>query len=403
MASAAPQAESTPPTKDAKIKQDPVEEDKYEREPCEAVNDLRTTCIFTALSGLFLSEKYADMTITCNGSTFKAHRAIVCPQSSFFDKAFSASFKEAASGTIDLPDDEPSIFRRLLQFLYAGNYDDGVTPMLGKPAAISLLQPDEVADELDAPIGVEDPRRGRKVPRRTSASSRHPSHSAENLDGSDNDTTSVTDSAPSYLAKDIPLYNLIALRGALVTDDESFSGSSGFDPGYIRRQPSGLEPEEEYNEFSGENVADELADDADDIINKKLSQSEGAGDDVVTLVKKELYGARDDLFLHLRLYVMADKYDVPALKLLARERFYRSAELSWEVADEFPAVVDELYSDTIETHSAMRDIVCRLVGNQVGNVRTRERMEWVMKKHGEFAVGVMNYYILSKDGEFAWS
>ncbi|KAF5488081.1 hypothetical protein K4K60_011915 [Colletotrichum sp. SAR11_57] len=378
MASAAPQAEVPPPTKDAKVKQDPVEEDKYEREPCEAVDDLRTTCIFTALSGLFLPEKYADMTITCNGSTFKAHRAIVCPQSSFFDKAFSASFKEAASGTIDLPDDEPSIFRRLLQFLYTGNYDDGVTPTLGKPAAISLLQPDEVAGELNAPIGVEDPRRGRKVPRRTSTSSRHPSHSAENLDGSGDDSTSVT-------------------------DNESFSGSSGFDPGYIRRQPSGIEPEEEYNEFSGENVADELADDADDTINKKLSQPEGAGDDVVTLVKKELYGARDDLFLHLRLYVMADKYDVPALKLLARERFYRSAELSWEVADEFPAVVDELYSDTIETHSAMRDIVCRLVGNQVGNVRTRERMEWVMKKHGEFAVGVMNYYILSKDGEFAWS
>ncbi|EQB49155.1 hypothetical protein CGLO_11548 [Colletotrichum gloeosporioides Cg-14] len=378
MASAGSQVEIAPPTKDAKVKQDPVEEDKYEREPCEAVDDLRTTCIFTALSGLFLSEKYADMTITCNGSTFKAHRAIVCPQSSFFDKAFSASFKEAASGTIDLPDDEPSIFRRLLQFLYTGNYDDGVTPTLGKPAAISLLEPDEVADELAAPIGVEDPRRGKKVPRRTSTSSRHPSHSAENPDGSGDDATSVT-------------------------DDESFSGSSGFDPGYIRRQPSGIEPEEEYNEFSGENVADELADDADDTINKKLSQSEGAGDDVVTLVKKELYGARDDLFLHLRLYVMADKYDVPALKLLARERFYRSAELSWEVADEFPAVVDELYSDTIETHSAMRDIVCRLVGNQVGNVRTRERMEWVMKKHGEFAVGVMNYYILSKDGEFAWS
>ncbi|KAF0315749.1 BTB/POZ domain-containing protein [Colletotrichum asianum] len=378
MASAAPQAEIPPPTKDAKAKQDHVDEDKYEREPCEAVDDLRTTCIFTALSGLFLSERYADMTIICNGSTFKAHRAIVCPQSSFFDKAFSASFKEAASGTIDLPDNEPSIFRRLLQFLYTGNYDDGVTPTLGKPATISLLQPDEVVDELDAPIGVEDPRRGRKVTRRTSTSSRHPSHSAENLDGSGDDTTSVT-------------------------DDESFSGSSGFDPGYVRRQPSGLEPEEEYNEFSGENVADELADDVDDTINKTLSQPEGAGDDVVTLVKKELYGARDDLFLHLRLYVMADKYDVPALKLLARERFYRSAELSWEVADEFPAVVDELYSDTIETHSAMRDIVCRLVGNQVGNVRTRERMEWVMKKHGEFAVGVMNYYILSKDGEFAWS
>lgn len=100
MASAGSQVEIAPPTKDAKVKQDPAEEDKYEREPCEAVDDLRTTCIFTALSGLFLSEKYADMTITCNGSTFKAHRAIVCPQSSFFDKAFSASFKVAIRLTL---------------------------------------------------------------------------------------------------------------------------------------------------------------------------------------------------------------------------------------------------------------------------------------------------------------
>lgn len=40
------------------------------------------------------------MTITCNSSTFKAHQAIVCPQSSFFDKAFSASFKVATQLTL---------------------------------------------------------------------------------------------------------------------------------------------------------------------------------------------------------------------------------------------------------------------------------------------------------------
>jgi hypothetical protein len=88
---------------------------------------------------------------------------------------------------------------------------------------------------------------------------------------------------------------------------------------------------------------------------------------------------------------MADKYDVPALKLLARDRFYRTAEVSWTTAECFPDVVDELYSCTPDTDLAMREIVCRLVGNSVHNNEARERMEPVMRKHGDFAVGVMNY------------
>ncbi|KAK1994716.1 POZ domain-containing protein [Colletotrichum falcatum] len=356
-----------PPTGNAMIPQGPWEEDKYPREPSETVDDLRTTSIFTALSGLFLSNKYADMTITCNGSTFKAHRAIVCSQSSFFDKAFSAPFMEAASGTIDLPEDDPTILRRLLEFLYTGNYDDGVTPMLGRPSAISMLQPDEVADELDAATDVESPVRRRKVPRKTRNGSKHPGRWAANRYGGGDDESSEDDSD------------------------------------YYDRERSSAEPEEEYNEFSGVTPADEFADDAGDPFIKKSSQPKEEGNDVVDLVKKELYDARDDLFLHLRLYVMADKYEVPALKLLAQDRFYRSAEVSWEVAGDFPAVVDELYNTTLERHFAMRDIVCRLVGSQVLNEKTRERMGWVMKKHGEFAVGVMNYYIWLKEGNFEWS
>jgi hypothetical protein len=103
----------------------------------------------------------------------------------------------------------------------------------------------------------------------------------------------------------------------------------------------------------------------------------------------------EDLYLPLRLYVMADKYDVPALKLLARDRLYRSAELTWRDAKSFPDVVDELYSTTPQTDLAMREIVCRLVGSDIKKSGQRERMEVVMRKHGDFAVGVMNYMIQS--------
>jgi hypothetical protein len=51
-----------------------------------------TTSIYSALSTLCGSDKFADMTIRCGGREFKAHRAIVCPQSSFFDRALSGGF-----------------------------------------------------------------------------------------------------------------------------------------------------------------------------------------------------------------------------------------------------------------------------------------------------------------------
>ena len=56
------------------------------------IEDLRTTSIFASLSTLLFSEKFSDMAIRCAGREFKAHRAIICPQSSFFDKALTNGF-----------------------------------------------------------------------------------------------------------------------------------------------------------------------------------------------------------------------------------------------------------------------------------------------------------------------
>jgi hypothetical protein len=113
---------------------------------------------------------------------------------------------------------------------------------------------------------------------------------------------------------------------------------------------------------------------------------------------KFLVAERQDMLLPLRLYIMADQYDVPALRLLARDRFYRAAEMGWEVADDFPDIVDYLYENTPDTEVAMREIVCRLVGSRIQAKQVRVKMDRVMRKHGDFAVGVMNYTWESMDG-----
>ncbi|ROT37238.1 hypothetical protein SODALDRAFT_192269 [Sodiomyces alkalinus F11] len=102
------------------------------------------------------------------------------------------------------------------------------------------------------------------------------------------------------------------------------------------------------------------------------------------------------LFLPLRLYVMADKYDVPALRLLARDRFYRSAECG-RMDDDFPDVIDELFQTTRQNDTSLREIVCSLVGSKARDREYREKMDPVMRKHGDFAVGVLNYVLLNSN------
>ena len=59
----------------------------------DVVDEIRTASIHASLATLLLSEKFSDMIIRCGGREFKAHRAIICSQSSFFDRAFTVNFK----------------------------------------------------------------------------------------------------------------------------------------------------------------------------------------------------------------------------------------------------------------------------------------------------------------------
>lgn len=42
---------------------------------------------------LFKTGKYSDLTIECGTYRFKAHKSVVCPQSSFFEAACENGFK----------------------------------------------------------------------------------------------------------------------------------------------------------------------------------------------------------------------------------------------------------------------------------------------------------------------
>ncbi|KAK9791651.1 putative BTB domain-containing protein [Seiridium cardinale] len=98
---------------------------------------------------IFKSKVYSDFTITCNGATFPAHRAIMCTQSPFFERACNIGLDETKSGVINLPDDDPAVLEKFLSILYMGNYEDIFYARVEQPHDVALLTSKEVEKRID--------------------------------------------------------------------------------------------------------------------------------------------------------------------------------------------------------------------------------------------------------------
>ncbi|KAF1943853.1 hypothetical protein EJ02DRAFT_399544 [Clathrospora elynae] len=66
---------------------------------------------------------FTDLTITCGSLTFEVHQLVVGTMCAFFGKCINFPGKEAEEKCIDLPDDDPEMIRRLIAYLYLGDYD----------------------------------------------------------------------------------------------------------------------------------------------------------------------------------------------------------------------------------------------------------------------------------------
>lgn len=123
--------------------------------------------------------------------------------------------------------------------------------------------------------------------------------------------------------------------------------------------------------------------------------------DVPTDDSKGYFSKSRGLLTHTRVYIMAHIYDVPSLRLLARDRFYRAAENCYSTNDAFAEAVDEVYSRTPETDVAMREIMCRITAQGILYATGfKAKIEPTMRKHGDFAVGVLNYVLALDLGEW---
>ncbi|KAG4292324.1 hypothetical protein FPRO06_13577 [Fusarium proliferatum] len=71
-----------------------------------------------ALGNLLKTGDYSDLVIVCGQARHKVHKAVICPRSDFFKAACGSGFKEAQTGEIELPDDDPFAVSMMIEYLY---------------------------------------------------------------------------------------------------------------------------------------------------------------------------------------------------------------------------------------------------------------------------------------------
>lgn len=77
------------------------------------------------------------------------------------------------------------------------------------------------------------------------------------------------------------------------------------------------------------------------------------------------------LLLHTRVYALAEKYDIPSLKLVAQQKF-EAAMACYYDAPEFAEAVEEVYCSTIDSDRGLRDVCLQAFATHPQLVTTQD-------------------------------
>lgn len=160
------------------------------------------------------------------------------------------------------------------------------------------------------------------------------------------------------------------------------------------------DPMASYGEENGHDDDDEDGDDTDDDGSEcsvRPDESETingnqAPKDLFTSDDKNLTGAKPDMLTSLRVYMMANFLDIPALEKLSLTKLWLAMRDTNLRSAKFRNIVDEIYKTTKDTDQAIRDVPCRLLAAaHCHDKLDMETMEPLMRKHSDLAIGILKF------------
>ncbi|KAH0556868.1 hypothetical protein GP486_005347 [Trichoglossum hirsutum] len=108
--------------------------------------------------------------------------------------------------------------------------------------------------------------------------------------------------------------------------------------------------------------------------------------------------SRPALFSSVRVYAIAEKYDIPALKTLAKERFSKWARNNWS-HKEFPILVKEVFESTPDTDRGLRDIASQLCATHIKSFLQEDGVLDVIEDLGDLWLRVLRQVLKDKEDE----
>ncbi|GAW17094.1 hypothetical protein ANO14919_065440 [Xylariales sp. No.14919] len=313
--------------------------------------------IYEVLRDLFFNPRYSDLEIICrDGLRFQVHRVVISLHSPILDSMVTEGPSDHgdAVSQIQLLDVDFDTFYMVLQFLYGGNYNDYETF------------------------------------------------------GSFHSPSYVVSMTPEEI--DANLETLPCLHGDPAAEDAIVDDDYGdYDD---EQTSSSLDSEDEDEEV------DETSPHGDMHIGFGQSQEVEDEEDMDIDDRRTRTFQGHSLFDSLRVYCVASRFNILPLKLLARDRFYRTAEkvlmfspninnrrearwwthdhqriyrskLVKAVFDDFPRAVHELYQTVPESDTLMRAIPPMLIAAGYNNDGFRNHMKPLLEEHPDLALAVI--------------
>ena len=280
---------------------------------------------------LFLSGQFSDLTIICGDSTYRVHKAFLCPQSHFFDSAcngrFAVShtngwstgdlidiFKESKTGQIDLSDEDPVAVEHMVHYFYHLDYVFGEFGHFVE----------------DLPTVFQAPKTPK--PTKTKPKKLDLSKVEDPLVGIANDT-GVSPPSPT-------------IPSPTPSIDMKFER-----PPLPKRKPNSRRqsPRHEQNSWISDSDLLEL----DQEISKHAQQN--------GFVEHEDHQEYEELELviHARVYALAEKFGISGLKALAKKKFELLIASSVDdlIDAGFVDALEEVYTTTVDSDRGLRNVV----------------------------------------------
>ncbi|KLO81753.1 uncharacterized protein LW93_6906 [Fusarium fujikuroi] len=288
------------------------------------------------LADLLKTGDYSDLTISCGKDRYPVHKAIICPRSHFFKAACDGKFKEAQTGTINLPDDDPIAVRMMIEYFYHATYTPPPRTTIFRDAAIdAYLSDTEYNDEQEKTkmelygatfIGNKRVKRLTALP----------------------EAPTTPSSQPFSSLFDMPATGFSPLSVA-------FAGTSrGFGQGGQGRSSFGGS-----NFASDHNPPQASPNQSSPTPGPSLSTSAAPSPTPSPPQRPfapPLAIPAENLYLHAKVYALGEKYGIRPLKTQALVKFEFEAPFHLHT-DDFLQAIREAYTSTIETDRPFRDAV----------------------------------------------